>query len=34
MFDAQFAGEDEVFDFICRLGVIIEIQEDFDAAND
>ena len=24
-FDAQFVGEDEVFDFICKLGVIIEV---------
>ena len=34
VFDAQFLGEDEVFHFICKLGVIIEVQEDFDAAKD
>ena len=28
-FDAQFVEEDEVFDFICKLGVIIEVQERF-----
>ena len=33
-FDAQFVGEDEVFDFICKLGVVIEVQEDFDASKD
>ena len=32
--DAQIVREDEVFDFICKLSVIIEVQEDFDAAKD
>ena len=27
-------GEDEAFDFICELDVIIELQEEFDAADD
>ena len=34
VFDTQFVGEDEVFDFICKLGVLIEVQEDFDAAKE
>ena len=34
VFDAQFVGEDEVFDFNCELDAIIEVQEDFDAAKD
>ena len=31
---ARFVGEDKVFDFICEPDAIIELQEEFDAAND
>ena len=31
VFDAQFVEEDELFDFICMLGVIPVVQEDFDS---
>ena len=30
----HFVGEDKVFDFICELDAIIEVQEYFDAAGD
>ena len=30
---ARFVREDKVFDFICELDVIIELQEEFDAAD-
>ena len=30
---ARFVGEDEVFDIICDLDAIIELREEFDAAN-
>ena len=29
---ARFAGEEEVFYFVCELEVITELQEEFDAA--
>ena len=31
---ARFVGEAKVSDFICDLDAIIELQEEFDAAND
>ena len=31
---ARFVGEDEGFYFICEFDAIIELQEEFDAAND
>ena len=31
---ARFIGEDDVSDCICDLDAIIELQEEFDAAND
>ena len=34
VFETKFVGGSEVFDFICKLGAIIEVQEDFDAAKD
>ena len=30
----HFVGEDEVFDYICELDAITEVQEYFDAAGD